>query len=69
MSEWIDVNERLPPKRMHVIVYGSTDGCSCGLKNDVFEAKYDDGWFEYGEYGCPVIAKAWMPLPAPPEDL
>ena len=53
MSEWIPVDERLPPEETRLLAY---DG------DKVFESEYWNGNWEW----CADVTH-WMPLPEPPE--
>jgi hypothetical protein len=53
MSQWIPVDERLPPEETRLLAY---DG------DKVFESEYWNGNWEW----CADVTH-WMPLPEPPE--
>lgn len=69
MSEWISVNDRMPPRDTDVLVF-IWGGCSVG-RFDKRPVTLEDRWeFEdYNLYGEEMNAVThWMPLPEPPKE-
>lgn len=72
MSEWISVNDRLPPESWEaILIYGSAACTTCSKLPKAREGRYCQSGsyigFEFGEYDCPCDVTHWMPLPEPPK--
>lgn len=71
VGKWIPVDERLPKKEGHYLVYAPyySGGSSTGKENHdgVMFSKFKNGkWsIEHGYYKRPNCVQAWMPLPVP----
>ena len=60
MSDWIDVNDRLPTNTDMVLYF------DCG-NGDIDTAMYEDGkWYYAGDVLIDVV-DYWQPLPEPPK--
>lgn len=62
--KWIDVNDRLPEDRIHVLVYCDECGVAVGFFNSCGNLWKVDGLC----YGKTEITH-WMPLPEPPKEV
>lgn len=63
MSEWISVDERLPPEEGHYLVFVKTTGYQ-GYCNHVDIAAHQGGEWS-NDFGW--LVTHWQPLPEPPQ--
>lgn len=65
MSEWIDVNERLPELNQDVLV------CKFGNSVMCYSHRITENgvWYGYGQSFGTKSVTHWMPLPPPPTKL
>lgn len=67
--EWNKFADIKPPNRSRLIVFGTPTCGTCQPTKQVKEARYEEGYFEFGEYDCSIEVTHWMELPCPPEEL
>ena len=69
MSEWISVEDRLPPPEVEVLWWNKT-AHQAGVSNWKYMSYCDDTTIEWGDAGNVSIKNFthWMPLPKPPEE-
>lgn len=51
-----------------LIVFGTPTCGTCRPVKQVREARYRDGYFEFGEYDCSINVTHWMLFPEPPKE-
>jgi len=65
MSEWIDVNEKLPERGEPVLVYGSRGGIYTAVYGN--RGGFSNQWWKLNSNSHYCNPTHWMPLPEPPE--
>jgi hypothetical protein len=71
MSEWISVKDKLPEiSGERLLAYGipacqSHEKIEC-IEFCIYNDRYTNPSFIFGEYECVLEATHWMPLPNPP---
>ncbi len=67
MSEWISVEDRMPPLNLQVIVGNKYDvGTDFRVKDFYYNGDENIHWYKHGEDGW--ACTHWMPLPKKPTD-